>query len=177
MMRGPTLWLFWQLGVFAVAAPSYGWSQQPSVCPEPAGGPTPVLHVRGKVGHDLDLSTEALFDLPRQRLQVEEREGGVAEYEGVAVADVLKHAGVAMESLRGAQASTVVVAEARDGYRAVYALAELDPAFSDREVVLVYRKNGGVLSAEEGPFRLIMLGERRRSRWIRQVSCLRVEQL
>jgi len=175
-MRRRALWILCHLGVLAMAAPSLGWSQQGSTCPAPTNGPSPILHVRGAVDSPLDLNADDLAGLPRRRLQVEERDGGVAEYEGILLADVLARAGVPMESLRGRQAATVVVAEARDGYRAVYALAELDPAFSDRELVLADRKNGAELSADEGPFRLIMLGERRHSRWIRQLSCLRVTQ-
>lgn len=169
--------MLWHLGVLAVAAPSYGWGQQRSTCPEPVGDRTRIVHVRGDVERALDLSVQDLEGLPKQRFRVEERDGGVAEYEGVTLAEVLAQAGVPTESLRGPQASTVVVAEARDGYRAVFALAELDEAFSDRQIVLVDRKNGAELPAEEGPYRVIMLGESRHSRWIRQVTCLRVERL
>ena len=79
--------------------------------------------------------------------------------------------------MRGPLASTVVVAEARDGYRAAYTLAELDPDFSGREIILADRKNGATLSPDEGPLRIFMLGETRRSRWPRQVHCLRIEKL
>lgn len=142
------------------------------MCPDAA--PPSIVYVRGEVERSLDLSAEDLERLPRTRFRLEDGEGGAVAYEGVAMKDILAHAGVPMESLRGPQAATVVVAEARDGYRAVYALGELDESFSDRLVVLVDRKDGAALAEDEGPFRVVMRGERRRSRWIRQVSCLRV---
>jgi len=160
-----------------LSAPGGASAQQPSSCPTPGQGSGAVLHLRGAVQEPLTLSAPELDRLPRERVRVEERDGGVAEYEGVLLAAILARAGVPTESLRGPQASTVVVAEALDGYRAAFALAELDAAFSDRRVLLVDRKNGAPLSAEEGPFRVVMEGERRHSRWIRQVVCLRVERL
>lgn len=163
--------------VLALVGARGGSAQQPSSCPAPADGRAAVVYVRGAVPQALDLSAPELERMRRERVRVEERDGGVAEYEGVALAEVLALAGVEMGSLRGPQAATAVVAEARDGYRAVFALAELDASFSDRRILLVDRKNGGALPDSEGPFRIIMEGERRHSRWIRQVGCLRVERL
>lgn len=152
-------------------------AQQPTSCPGPGGASEGAVHVRGAVPEPLSLTARELEGLPRERVRVEEHEGGVAEYEGVSLAAVLALAGVPMESLRGPQVATVVVAEARDGYRAAFTLAELDAAYSDRRVLLVDRKDGAPLPESEGPFRVIMDGERRHSRWIRQVVCLRVERL
>lgn len=165
------------LVALALTAPGAAPAQQPSSCPAPEGGDGAVLHIRGAVQEPMSLSAPELGRLRRERVRVEERDGSVAEYEGVALAAILALAGVPMESLRGPQASTVVVAEALDGYRAAFALAELDVAFSDRRVLLADRKNGAPLPAEEGPFRVVMEGVRRHSRWIRQVVCLRVERL
>lgn len=165
------------LAILALAVVRDGSAQQPSSCPAPADGQAAVVYVRGAVPQALELSARELEGLRRERVWVVERDGSTAEYEGVALADVLTLAGMDMGSLRGPQVATVVVAEARDGYRAVYALAELDASFSDRRVVLVDRKNGNTLTDQEGPFRIIMDGESRHSRWIRQVTCLRVERL
>lgn len=168
------IWLCWLFTGVALAAPSVGWSRQESACPAGEVDRSAVVHIRGEVERPLDLTEQDLARLPRQRIGVEDRDGSVVEYEGVRLADILVQAGVSMESLRSPQAAAVVVAEARDGYRAVFALAELDEAFSDRLAVLVDRKDGDALSPDEGPYRVIMRGERRHSRWIRQVACLRV---
>jgi len=104
--------------------------------------------------------------------------GHAIECEGVSLTDFLR-ASKAMpaEPLRGAQLSRVVEVGARDGYRVAFALAELDPSLGNRTVVLANRCNGAALSAEDGPWRLVVPGESRPARWIRQVDSIRVEDL
>ena len=78
------------------------------------------------------------------------------------------------KSLRGPAIALYVVVEAADGYRAVYALAELDSAFTDRVILLADRRDGRPLSAREGPLQVIVPGEKKHARWVRQVIRLRV---
>jgi hypothetical protein len=67
-----------------------------------------------------------------------------------------------------------LVVEAADGYRAVFALPELDPLFTDRVILLADRRDGKSLSEREGPLRIIVPGEKRPARWVRQVVALKV---
>ena len=69
-----------------------------------------------------------------------------------------------------------VIVEASDGYQAVFALPEFDPPFTDRVIILADRKNGKVMQSPEGPLRLIVDGEKRHARWVREVTALDVEQ-
>ena len=62
-----------------------------------------------------------------------------------------------------------VVVEGADGYRALFALPELDPGFSDRKVILADVRGGKPLSAHEGPLRVAVEGEKRQARCVRQV--------
>lgn len=158
--------------VVAALLPAVAWGQDPSSCPSPTDAQS--VYVLGVDGGAVSLGAPELEALPRAHAEVVRDDGGADVYEGVTLAALLARVDVPMESLRGPQAATVVVAEARDGYRAAYALAELDASFSDRLVLLADRKNGEALGDAEGPFRIVMRGERRHSRWIRQVSCLRV---
>jgi hypothetical protein len=64
--------------------------------------------------------------------------------------------------------------EAADGYRVVIALPEIDPAFTDRQVVLAFLKDGKPLETKEGPYRLIIPDEKRMARWVRQVTTLKI---
>jgi hypothetical protein len=57
-----------------------------------------------------------------------------------------------------------------DGYRAVFAVAELDTSFTDRSVLLADGKDGAPLAMNEGPFRVVVPGERRPARWVRGVT-------
>lgn len=96
-------------------------------------------------------------------------------WEGVALRTVLEQAGVEFgTAMRGAALTMGVVVEAADGYRVLFALAELDPAFSSRTILLVDRKEGGELSEAEGPLRIVAPGDSRGARWARQVTTLRV---
>ena len=69
-----------------------------------------------------------------------------------------------------------VIVEASDGYHAVFALPEFDPDFTDRVIILADRRDGRALPSPEGPFRVIVEGEKRHARWVREVTNLDVEQ-
>ena len=98
-----------------------------------------------------------------------------ATYEGVALKTVLEKAGAGFgEALRGKRLGLCLLVEAADGYRVVIALPELDPAFTDKQVVLAYLKDGKPLDEKEGPYRIVIPDEKRMARWIRQVIKLRI---
>jgi len=54
-------------------------------------------------------------------------------------------------------------------------LPELDPDFTDKQVLLCYLKGGAALTAEEGPLRMVVPGEKRQARWVRRVTDFFVE--
>ena len=64
--------------------------------------------------------------------------------------------------------------EAIDGYKVVFALAEVDPAFATREILLADKRDGKPLDAKEGPLRIVAPGDKRVARWVRQVTTLRI---
>ena len=154
-----------------VAASTPGRAEPPA-----AAAPTGVLvRVAGEVPKPLELSSEAFARLPRQSVRAKDHAGKESAYEGVALIDVLKAAGLKFgPDLRGPALAAYLVVEAADGYRAVFALPELDPAFTDRVVLLVDRCDGKPLDAKEGPLRIVATGEKRHSRWVRQVVALKV---
>jgi hypothetical protein len=67
-----------------------------------------------------------------------------------------------------------LLVEAADGYKVIFALAEIDPAFATREIVLADKRNGKPLDAKEGPPRVVAPGDKRPARWVRQVTSLRI---
>jgi hypothetical protein len=92
-------------------------------------------------------------------------------YSGVALTDLLALVNAPLaDSLRGRSLATYVVVEAADGYRVVFSIAELDSRFTDRTVIVADQKDGQPLPASEGPYRLIVPGEKRPARWARQVT-------
>jgi len=139
--------------------------------PAPAAA---VVTIGGDVATPLRLDAAALAKLPRKQVEASDH-GKVGHWEGVALADLLRDADVPLgEALRGPNLSLYVRVSAADGYRAVYALAELDPGFRDGDVILADRRDGKPLDAKEGPFRIIAVGEKRPARWVRQVVAIDV---
>jgi hypothetical protein len=99
-----------------------------------------------------------------------------ATYEGVPMRELLTRAGVpAGEALRGQDLATAVVVTGADGYRVAFGVAEFDPAFTDRVAILADKKNGKALGETEAPFQLILTGEKRPSRWVRQVISIEIQ--
>jgi len=134
-----------------------------------------ALRVDGSVTQPLDLRAPELAGLPRHSVRARDYTGVEATFEGVALVDVLRLAGVPLgEALRGERLTTYVLVEAADGYRVVFALAELDPAFRDRLVLVADRQDGQAVPEKDGPLRLIVPDEKRQARWVRQVVRLTV---
>jgi hypothetical protein len=69
-----------------------------------------------------------------------------------------------------------LVVGAADGYRVVFALPKIDLAFNDRLILLADRRDQQPLPPEEGPLRLIVPGEKRQARWVRQVTTVTIRQ-
>lgn len=96
-------------------------------------------------------------------------------FEGVSLREVLEKGGIAFgESLRGKRLSSCLLIEAADGYSVVIALPEIDPAFTDKQVVLAFLENGKPLDARTGPYRIVIPDEKRMARWVRQVTTLKI---
>jgi hypothetical protein len=94
---------------------------------------------------------------------------------GVTIRELLTRAGVPEgEALRGRALSSAVVVTGADGYRVVFGIAEFDPAFTDRVAILADRKDDAPLPANAAPFQLVITGEKRPARWVRQVVSIEV---
>ena len=78
------------------------------------------------------------------------------------------------DKLHGARLTEVMLVEAADGYKVAFAVAEVDPAFATREIILADRRDGKPLDAKEGPLRIVAPGDKRAARWVRQVTTLRI---
>lgn len=137
---------------------------------------TPTLTVRGIDGSTAVLSGADLAALPQQTIKTTDR-GTPATFEGVRLNDVLaKVATPTGEKFHSTAASYYVLVEANDGYRAVFAWAELDPSFTDRNIYLVTKRDGKPLPDRAGPFQLLVPGEKRGARWVRLVKALTIKQ-
>jgi len=70
--------------------------------------------------------------------------------------------------------ATYVIAEAEDGYRVVFSLAELDSGILESEVIVADTMDGAPLVAQLGPFRLVAPHEKRPARWVRMLKSITV---
>lgn len=145
------------------------------LCASPIAAQNERVEIRGNVPTPRSVTAQDLAALPKQTVKASDHGRPPAEYEGVRLIDVLQLAGVEVGSkLRGPRLAEAVLVEARDGYRVVFALAELDSAFTSKQVLLVNKQDGAALDAEAGPWRLVVADEKRPARWIRQVSKISV---
>jgi hypothetical protein len=148
---------------------------QESKAKPPAPGTPSALKVEDETGKEVTLSPEALAKLPRQSVKVKDRRANPATYEGVALGEVLRSAGITLgKDLRGPLLANCLLVEAGDGYRVVFALPEVDPDMTGKVVLLADRKDGRPLNAEEGPYRMVVPDEKRNTRWVKQVSRISV---
>jgi len=91
-------------------------------------------------------------------------------YEGVLIEELLKAGAPHGEQFRGALMTTYVIAEAEDGYRVVFALAELDSGFLDSQVLVADTMDGAPIGPKLGPFRIVAPHEKRPARWVRMLK-------
>jgi len=149
-----------------------------NVCAQVAQATATVAELRigGEVSTPLVLSVAVLKKMPRKTLSVVNPHDNKTEtYEGVLLEELLKRAGVAQgEKLRGALLATYVIAEAEDGYRVVFSLAELDSGILDSDVIVADTMNGESLAPKQGPFRLVAPHEKRPARWVRMLKSITV---
>jgi DMSO/TMAO reductase YedYZ molybdopterin-dependent catalytic subunit len=166
-----TLWVIVFLPLL-VAAPATR-AQEAAVARKDPGI---LLRVEGDAPRALELTATDLARLPRQTVRAKDHDGKESAFEGVPLVEILEAAGVKFGSdLRGPLLATYLLVEAADGDRVVFALPELDPACTDRVVLLADRRNGAPLDGKEGPLRIVVPGEKRHSRWVRQVIILKLK--
>jgi DMSO/TMAO reductase YedYZ molybdopterin-dependent catalytic subunit len=115
------------------------------------------LAVAGDVRRTLSLSAAALREFPaadqtgfRSSREVAGQPTDATEVRGVRLLALLQQAGLA-ERDRLDWRKTVVIAIARDGYRAVFSWPELANTAGGAQVIVAYERDGAPLAASEGP--------------------------
>jgi hypothetical protein len=141
------------------------------------GGDAQEITVQNESGAPVKVTGAEIAVLPHQEVSVDDH-GKAVRFGGVPLRLVLEKGGVTFgDSLRGKRLSSCLLVEAADGYRVVIALPELDPGFTDRVILLADKADGQPLDSKEGPFRVVIPGEKRMARWVRQVIALKVVQV
>lgn len=120
-----------------------------------------------------------LASLPRTTVTIHNSHAKSDEtYSGVRLADLLARLGAPLgKDLRGAALTECVLATGADNYRAVFTLAEIDPAFHPGEIIVADTLNGHPLGADSGPFRLIVSEDKRQSRCVRKLVSIELKSI
>lgn len=136
----------------------------------------PQFKIGGAVSTPLTITAADLKAMPRKTVKVLNNHNQKTEtYEGVLLEVLLQKAGVPLgEALRGKLMTAYVLVDASDGYQVVFSLAELDPAFTDSEVIIADTMDGSRLGESEGLFKLVARRDKRPARWVRMVKAISV---
>ena len=136
------------------------------------------LVVTGDVPTSLALTANDLAAMPREHVELAEQEGGKTVYEGVALQEILKRAGILFgRQLRGKALAGYVLAEAKDGYAVVFSLGELDPDLGGTRLIVADKRDGKPLFEYQGPFRLVLPADKEGARSVRMLEKLEVVKL
>lgn len=134
-----------------------------------------LLRVEVESGKLFELKAADLAKLPRREVKAKTHDGADATFAGVDLREVLKLAGVKLgEAGKKENLISYLSVEAADKYRAIFAMIELEPDFTDKIVLLADSREGKPLSDEEGKLRLVVPDEKKQARWVRQVVRLKI---
>ncbi len=136
---------------------------------------TAVVKVTGEVTNPLSIAEADLQQYKQTTVIRKDRDGKDHTYSGVILSDILTKAGATMgNDLKGENLTKYLLVEASDGYQVVFALPELDKAYTDRAIILADTIDGKPLAPADGPFRIIVQDEKRPARCIKQVTTLKI---
>jgi DMSO/TMAO reductase YedYZ molybdopterin-dependent catalytic subunit len=122
----------------------------------------------------ISLDQADLAKLPAQEVEASDHQTK-HRYAGVLVRDILGLVGAPLgDSLRGKALTLVVRITGNDNYSVVFALAEFDPGFSDRAIILSNQQDSQPLPDNAAPFRVVIPGDTHPARWVRQVKSIEV---
>jgi hypothetical protein len=132
------------------------------------------LTIQTEGGKQTVLARSDVESLPHVKVTTHGSEND-ATFEGVALKTLLEKAGVEFgHAMRGKRLASCLLVEAADGYSTVIALPEIDPDFTDKQIVLAFLQDGKPLDAKAGPYRIVIQDEKKMARWVRQVTTLKI---
>jgi hypothetical protein len=119
-------------------------------------------------------SPESLAALPHVSLTAfNEHAKANQTYSGVLLMALLKPLGVP-DKPHAKELRLYLVAEGADGYGAAFAVAEVNPDVHNGTVIVADSIEGKPLG-DEGVFKLVLDGEKRPARWVRNLSAIKVK--
>jgi hypothetical protein len=136
---------------------------------------TAEVAIGGDVNQPYKLNASNFADLKQITVKVNANDGREHIYSGVSLYDILiKADAIPNKQLRGKSLTKYVLISAADGYQVVVALPEVDPAFTDKTIILANKEDGEDLAANFGPYRLIVPGDKKPARSAMRVIAIDV---
>ena len=135
------------------------------------------VELSGHVKQAAHLAIADLKALPAETLEVSfETSHGTSHgsFVGVKLWALIERAGLADTEGRHPDLRHTVEIHARDGYRIVMSLGEIDPELGDKGVILAYSKDGQALPEADAP-RLIVAGDKHGAREVRAVDRITID--
>lgn len=134
-----------------------------------------VLTISGEVTKPLTLQAVDLKSMSHTDVMAKDRDGKEHTYSGIPLVDLLRQAGTTLGGeLRGENLTKFLLIKAVDGYEVLFALPEIDPDFATRTILLADSVDGVPLAQGVGPYRVVVPGEKKPARWIREVKSIEV---
>ncbi|GGG94638.1 molybdopterin-dependent oxidoreductase [Silvibacterium dinghuense] len=97
-------------------------------------------------------------------------------YSGVPLIELLAPLGTPHgKDLHGKGLSDYIIATGSDGYKAVIALAEIDPEFHPGQVLVADTMDGKPIDAKTGPFRLVVSEDKRPARSVHNLASIELK--
>lgn len=167
---------------FAAGAPVHLHAQQTAPAKHPQAreetAPQATLEITGAVPTPLTLTAADLDRMPRTSVALTQEDGKTVSYEGVLLYDLLVKAGVPFgKGMAGKGMAGYLTATGRDGYVVVFALAEIDPAFSGSRIIIADKADGAPLPDKQQPFRIVAPQDKMHARSIYSLVKLEVVRL
>ncbi|WP_443946813.1 molybdopterin-binding protein [Pedobacter sp. AW1-32] len=135
----------------------------------------PQVKISGEVATPYVLKLSDFGGFERTEVTRKDRDGKDHQYSGVLLYQLLAKAGTTLgKDLRGENLTKYAFIEASDGYQVVFALAELDPEFTDKKIILADKIDENLLAAADGPFRIIVQDEKKPARCMKQVTEIKI---
>ena len=121
----------------------------------------------------LTLSAAELAKLPRAKVRAEAGKKTLT-FEGVPLAEILRLAGAKWGGKCSSLLDCYLLATSEDGFRAVFALPEIDPGLCHQMVILADRCNGEPLRKADGPYQIVEEDAKQRGRWVKRLTKLSI---
>ena len=128
----------------------------------------------GKVKQPGPMSLDVLKKLPVEQVPLQaERGGAPSNYAGPSLWAVLQAAGGLDDADKSAPLHHTIKIAGRDGYFVVVSTGEVSPEFGNKPAIIAYQRDDKALGADG--FRLVLQGDKRNGRAVRDVATITVE--